>query len=219
MSDSINLQATIRPNVGKGAARAIRKQELVPGVIYGAGEPPQPLAVKFSELLKLLKAGKFKSTLIQLKIDDKLEKVICRDVQKDSVRNLPTHVDFLRLSESSRITLYIPVEFKNHATSPGIKRGGVLTVVRPEVELLVNASDIPSELQVDLNNFELGDTINISDIELPSGSETTIQGRDFVIANIQSPSGLKSTENEEEVGEEVADNNTQDTNSEESAQK
>ena len=90
--------------------------------------------------------------------------------------------------------------------------------MRPEVELLVNASDIPSELQVDLNNFELGDTINISDIELPSGSETTIQGRDFVIANIQSPSGLKSTENEEEVGEEAADDNTQDTKSEDSAQ-
>ena len=219
MSDTINLQATIRSNVGKGAARATRKQELVPGVIYGAGEPPLPLAVKFSELLKLLKAGKFKSTLIQLKIEDKLEKVICRDVQKDSIKNLPTHVDFLRLSESSRITLYIPVEFKNQATSPGIKRGGVLTVVRPEVELLVNANDIPSELEVDLNNFELGDTINISDINLPSGSETTIQGRDFVIANIQSPSGLKSTESEEETDEEVAVDGDQETDSEGSDQK
>ena len=215
MSDTINLQATIRSDVGKGAARATRNQELVPGVIYGAGKPPQPLAVKFSELLKLLKAGKFKSTLIELKIEDKLEKVICRDVQKDSVRNLPTHVDFLRLSESSRITLYIPVEFKNQATSPGIKRGGVLTVVRPEVELSVNASAIPSELVVDLNNFELGDTINISDIELPSGSETTIQGRDFVIANIQSPSGLKSSESDEETNEEVADEGVQDASSDE----
>ena len=219
MSDTINLQATIRSNVGKGAARATRKQELVPGVIYGAGESPQPLAVKFSELLKLLKAGKFKSTLIQLKIDDKLEKVICREVQKDSVRNLPTHVDFLRLSESSRITLYIPVEFKNQATSPGIKRGGVLTIVRPEVELLVNANAIPSELEVDLNNFELGDTINISDIKLPSGSETTIQGRDFVIANIQSPSGLKSSESEEETEQEATNEGAQDTNSQESDQK
>ena len=131
--------------------------------------------------------------------------MICRDVQKDTLRNLPTHVDFLRLSETSRINLFIPVDFKNQATSPGIKRGGVLTVVRPEVELIVNANEIPSELEVDLNDFELGDTINISNINLPEGAETTIQGRDFVIANIQSQSGLKSAEDEEDTPETEAE--------------
>jgi len=205
MSDMISLEASVRPNVGKGAARAARRQQLVPGIIYGAGASPQALTVKFNELFKLLKAGKFKSTLIELKLGDKSEKVICRDVQKDTLRNLPTHVDFLRLSETSRINLFIPVEFKNQATSPGIKRGGVLTVVRPEVELIVNATEIPSQLEVDLNDFELGDTINISNINLPEGAETTIQGRDFVIANIQSPSGLKSAEDEEDSPETEAE--------------
>lgn len=192
MSDIITLEATARPEVGKGAARAARRQQLVPGIIYGSGLSPQALTVKFNELLKLLKAGKFKSTLIELKIKDNIEKVICRDIQKDTVKDLPTHVDFLRLSETSRINLFIPVEFKNQITSPGLKKGGVLTVVRPEVELVVNANDIPSELEVDMNEFELGDTITISNIKLPKDAEPTIKGRDFVIANIQSPSGLKS---------------------------
>ena len=218
MSDTINLQAELRSNVGKGAARSVRRQQLIPGVIYGAGKSPQPLTVKFNELFKLLKAGKFKSTLIELKIEDRIEKVICRDVQKDIVKNLPTHVDFLRLSETSRINLFIPVEFKNQSTSPGIKRGGVLTVVRPEVELIVNANAIPSELEVDLNDFELGDTINISNISLPKGVETTIQGRDFVIANIQSPSGLKSAEDEadeaKETGEDAEENSNEDVEKE-----
>ena len=218
MSDTISLQAELRSNVGKGAARSVRRQQLIPGVMYGAGKSPQPLTVKFNELFKLLKAGKFKSTLIELKIEDKIEKVICRDVQKDIVKNLPTHVDFLRLSETSRINLFIPVEFKNHSTSPGIKRGGVLTVVRPEVELIVNANEIPSELEVDLNDFELGDTINISNISLPKGVETAIQGRDFVIANIQSPSGLKSAEDEadgtEETGEDAEENSNEDVEQE-----
>jgi len=218
MSDTINLQAELRSNVGKGAARSVRRQKLIPGVIYGAGKSPQPLTVKFNELFKLLKAGKFKSTLIELKIEDRIEKVICRDVQKDIVKNLPTHVDFLRLSETSRINLFIPVEFKNHSTSPGIKRGGVLTVVRPEVELIVNANAIPSELEVDLNEFELGDTINISNISLPKGVETAIKGRDFVIANIQSPSGLKSAEDEadgaEETGEDAEENSNEDVEKE-----
>ena len=218
MSDTINLQAELRSNVGKGAARSVRRQKLIPGVIYGAGKSPQPLTLKFNELFKLLKAGKFKSTLIELKIEDRIEKVICRDVQKDIVKNLPTHVDFLRLSETSRINLFIPVEFKNQSTSPGIKRGGVLTVVRPEVELIVNASAIPSELEVDLNEFELGDTINISNISLPEGVETAIQGRDFVIANIQSPSGLKSAEDEadeaKETGEDAEENSNEDVEKE-----
>ena len=133
----------------------------------------------------------------------------------NSLKNLPTHVDFLRLSDTSRINLFIPVEFRNQSTSPGLKKGGVLTVVRQEVELIVKANEIPSELEVDLNNFELGDTINISDIVLPEGAETTIQGRDFVIANIQSPSGLKSAEDEEELQGEATEEGTEEVAEEE----
>ena len=211
MAEMIALDANIRIGTGKGAARSARRQSLVPGVVYGAGTDPQTINVKLNELLKLLKAGKFKSTLINLTLDGKPEKVICRDVQRNVVNDLPTHIDFMRLSDSANINLFIPVNFDNQTTCPGIKRGGVLTVVRPDVELVVQALNIPTQLNVDLNNFELGDTIHISDIKLPEGTKPTITGRDFVIANIQAPSGLKSTDNEqsEEVEEETTDTEEQ----------
>ena len=205
MAETIALGAIVRLGTGKGAARSARRQNLVPGVVYGAGNEPQPINVKLNELLKLLKAGKFKSTLISLTLDGKSERVICRDVQRNVVNDLPTHIDLMRLSDSASINLFIPVNFENQATCPGIKRGGVLTVVRPDVELIVPALNIPEQLTVDLNNFELGDTIHISDIKLPEGTKPTITGRDFVIANIQAPSGLKSSDNEasEEIEEET----------------
>ena len=205
MAETIALGAIVRLGTGKGAARSARRQGLVPGVVYGAGNEPQPINVKLNELLKLLKAGKFKSTLISLTLDGKSEKVICRDVQRNVVNDLPTHIDLMRLSDSASINLFIPVNFENQATCPGIKRGGVLTVVRPDVELIVPALNIPEQLTVDLNNFELGDTIHISDIKLPEGTKPTITGRDFVIANIQAPSGLKSSDNEasDEIEEET----------------
>ena len=208
MADTISLTATKRDQTGKGAARAARRENLVPGVIYGAGVDPQPINVKHNELVKLLKAGKFMSTLINLTSDGKSENVICRGIQRNVVNDLPTHIDFMRLSEKANINLFIPVFFDNQATCPGIRRGGVLTVVRTDVELIVPASSIPNQLIVDLNNFELGDTITISDISLPEGTKPTITGRNFVIANIQAPSGLKSSENdveEEEPSEEITE--------------
>ena len=208
MAETKALEATVRIGTGKGAARSARRQSLVPGVVYGAGVNPQSINVKLNELLKSLKAGKFKSTLINLTLDGKQEKVICRDVQRNVVNDLPTHIDFMRLSDTANINLFIPVNFDNQSTCPGIKRGGVLTVVRPDVELIVPALNIPEELNVDLNNFELGDTIHISDINLPEGTKPTITGRDFVIANIQAPSGLKSSENEE--SEEIEQEETAD---------
>lgn len=208
MAETISLNATKRDRTGKGAARAARRENLVPGVIYGAGTDPQPINVKNNELLKLLKAGKFMSTLINLTSDGKSENVICRGIQRNVVNDLPTHIDFMRLSEKANINLFIPVFFDNQGSCPGIRRGGVLTVVRTDVELIVPAANIPNQLTVDLNNFELGDTITISDISLPEGTKPTITGRDFVIANIQAPSGLKSSENEaedEESAEETAE--------------
>ena len=196
MADNLSLTATVREGVGKGAAREARRNDLVPGIVYGGSEDPLNINVKFNELLKKLNAGKFMSTLINLSIEGKTIQVICRDIQKHIVKDLPTHLDFMRLSKTARIKLFIPVVFNNQDICKGIKRGGVLTVVRPEVELLVNAMEIPSALEVDIKDFEVGDTITISNINLPSGTETTIKGRDFVIANIQAPSGLKSSENE-----------------------
>ena len=196
MGDNLSLSATLRGSVGKGAARDARRNNLVPGIIYGGSEEPLSINVKFNELLKKLNAGRFMSTLINLTVEGKTIQVICRDIQKHIVKDLPTHLDFMRLSKTARIKLFIPVVFNNQDICKGIKRGGVLTVVRPEVELLVNAMEIPSALEVDIKDFEVGDTITISNINLPSGTETTIKGRDFVIANIQAPSGLKSSENE-----------------------
>ena len=198
MADNISLQVEARQETGKGAARALRRNNLVPGVIYGDKKDPQAIKVKFNELLKLLKRGRFMSTLINLDMKEKKEQVICRGVQKDVVKDLPTHIDFMRLSENASINLFIPIRFENQNICPGIKKGGVLTVVRPEVELIVKAKEIPSELLVDLSEFEMGDTITISNIALPKGATTTITGRDFVIANIQAPSGLKSAEDEAE---------------------
>ena len=205
MADSLVLNAIVRADMGKGAARAARRNNLVPGVIYGGSENPVSINVKFNELLKLLKKGRFMSTLIDLVIGNNKEQVICRNVQKNIVKDLPTHVDFMRLSENASINLFIPIQFQNQNVCPGIKKGGVLTVVRPEVELIVSAKEIPSELYVDLSEFELGDTINISNIKLPEGARPTITGRDFVIANIQAPSGLKSSEEEETTEENVED--------------
>ena len=196
MADDLSLSATVRESLGKGAAREARRNDLVPGVIYGGSEEPLNINVKFNELLKKLNAGRFMSTLINLTVEGKTMQVICRDIQKHIVKDLPTHLDFMRLSKTARIKLFIPVIFNNQDICKGIKRGGVLTVVRPEVELLVNAMEIPSALEVDIKDFGVGDTITISNIVLPSGTETTIKGRDFVVANIQAPSGLKSSENE-----------------------
>ena len=196
MGDNLSLTATLRESIGKGAARDARRNNFVPGVIYGGTEEPLNINVKFNELLKKLNAGRFMSTLINLTIEGKTIQVICRDIQKHIVKDLPTHLDFMRLSKTARIKLFIPVVFNNQDICKGIKRGGVLTVVRPEVELLVNAMEIPSALEVDIKDFEVGDTITISNISLPPGTETTIKGRDFVVANIQAPSGLKSSENE-----------------------
>lgn len=196
MAETPVLEAVARAGVGKGAARSARREGFVPGVIYGGGTAPQPINVKFNALLRHLKAGKFLSTLLNVKVDGQDNAVICRAVQRDVVKDLPVHVDFLRLGEKSRISLFIPVDFINREKSPGIKRGGVLTVVRQEVELMVTAGDIPERLIVDLDGSQVGDTIHISNIALPAGTRPVISDRDFVIANIQAPSGLKSADNE-----------------------
>ncbi len=186
-----------RAGTGKGAARAARRAEMVPGIVFGGDVDPLPIQIEFKVLLKKLKAGRFKSTLFNLKVDGHDDvRVICRDVQRDVVKDLPTHFDLMRLRRTTKVNLFIPVEFLNEETAPGLKKGGVLTVVRPEVELVVTAGDIPEKITVDLAEANIGDVINISDVALPAGAKPTID-RDFVIANISAPSGLKSSENEE----------------------
>jgi len=200
MAELPTIEATARAGVGKGAARQARREGFVPGVIYGAGEDPTAINIKQNVLLKSLQAGRFLSTLLNLKVDGKDTKVICKAVQRDIVRDLPTHADFQRLSDRSRISLFIPVEFANHEESPGLKRGGMLTVVRPEVELRVTAGSIPEKLTVDLTGLNLNDTVKISDITLPKGTRPTIMDRDFMIASISVPRGLAASDDDDEDG-------------------
>lgn len=194
-----DFNATVRAGTGKGAARQARRDGLVPGVVYGGGEAPQAINVPFNVLFKQLKAGRFMSTLLNLKIDGHDDfRVICRGVQRDVVKDLPTHIDLMRLHRDTRINLFIPVEFINEETSEGLKKGGTLTTVRSEVELKVTAGNIPESLIVDLENLDIGDIVHISDIEMPEGSRPMITDRDFVIANITEPSALKSEDEEAE---------------------
>lgn len=210
MADMPVLEASARSGTGKGAARTARREGLVPGVVYGGGKDPVSINVKHNVLLKSLKAGKFMATLINLRVDGEDNTVICRAVQRDVVKDLPVHVDFLRLSERSRINLMIPVEFLNEETAPGIKKGGMLTVVRPEVELKVRASNIPDKITVDLAEAVIGDTIKISDVTLPEGAKPTITDRDFMIANIAAPKGFSASDDDEGDGEEGTEEGGED---------
>ena len=192
-----DLIAEVRTGTGKGAARQARRESYVPGIVYGGGKDPQPINIKYNYLLKKLKAGRFLSTLFNLKVEGQEDvRVICRNVQRDVVKDLPTHLDLMRLRRTSRVNLFIHVTFENHEASPGLKRGGTLTVVRPEVELEVTAGDIPDHITVDLTGKQIGDVIHINDVALPEGAKPTID-RNFVIANISAPSGLRSDDNAE----------------------
>ncbi|NQY60399.1 50S ribosomal protein L25/general stress protein Ctc [Cognatishimia sp.] len=205
-----DLHAEVRTGTGKGAARQARRDGFVPGVVYGGDADPIAINIPFNVLFKKLKDGRFLSTLFNLKVEGQEDvRVICRNVQRHTVKDLPTHLDLLRLRRTSKINLFIPVEFVNEEEAPGIKKGGVLTVVRSEVELNVTAGDIPEKIVVDLAGKEVGDVLTISAVELPAGAKPTID-RDFVIANISAPSSLRSSDSDDEgegeavEGEEVA---------------
>ena len=196
-----DLHALERAGTGKGAARAARRDGMVPGIVFGGGTDPLPISVPFNVLLKKLKEGRFKSTLYNLKVDGHDDvRVICRDVQRDVVRDLPTHIDLMRLRRNTKINLFIPVEFLNQDNAPGIKMGGFLNVVRGEIELLVTAGEIPESITIDLDGKEIGDTVTISQVELPEGAKPTIS-RDFVICNIAAPTTMTAEEEAEEEGE------------------
>ena len=189
-----DFNAVVRTGTGKGAARQARREGYVPGIVYGDGKEPVALNINYHYLLKRLKQGRFLQTLLNLKVEGQPDvHVICRGVQRDVVKDLPTHVDFMRIHDESRINLFIHVDFINAEASPGLKRGGTLTIVRHEVELEVLAGDIPDHITVDLTGKQIGDVIHINDIELPKGTRPTI-ARNFAVANIAAPSGLAATE-------------------------
>ncbi|WP_430463681.1 50S ribosomal protein L25/general stress protein Ctc [Tabrizicola sp.] len=188
--------AAVRTGTGKGAARQARREGYVPAIVYGDGKEPVALNIAYNYLIKRLKQGRFLQSLFNLKVEGQEDvHVVCRGVQRDVVKDLPTHVDFLRIHDDSKIELFIHVEFINHEAAPGLKRGGTLTVVRSEVELEVTAGDIPDHITVDLTGKQIGDVIHINDITLPAGAKPTI-ARNFVVANIAAPSGLAASAEE-----------------------
>ena len=191
-----DLHATVRTGTGKGAARASRRNGNVPGIVFGGDTDPLPIDIPFNVLFKRLKAGRFKSTLFNMKVEGHDDvRVICRDVQRHVVKDLPTHIDFMRLRRTTKINLFIAVEVAGEDVAPGLRKGGVLTLIRPEVELVVTAGDIPDHITIDISEMEIGDNITISSVKLPEGAKPTID-RDFVIAQISAPAGLSSSDDD-----------------------
>ena len=191
MSDIVVMPAVARDRAGKGPARAARRAGQVPGVIYGAKKDPNMIAVEERLLNKLLHQGGFFSTLFDVKVDGKAERVLARDVQFDPVTDKPVHIDFLRVSATTSVHVEVAVHFINEDKSPGLRGGGVLNVVRHEVELTCRADAIPQHIEVDLSGLDIGDGVHISMIKLPDGVHPTITDRDFTIATIAAPTVVR----------------------------
>lgn len=201
MSEVLTLAAEARDRAGKGASRAMRREGRVPAVIYGNKEAALSIHVEEKRLTKMLHTGHFMNSVVEIEIDGKTHRTLPRDVQFHPVTDRPIHVDFLRVSGDSLITVNVPVRFENEGASPGLKRGGVLNVVRHEIEVKVPADAIPDDIVVDVSGFDVGDSIHISAVKLPTGVKPVID-RDFTIATIAAPSGLKSQEAAEEAAAE-----------------
>lgn len=182
------LKATARPRAGKGAARAVRREGQVPGVIYGDGKPPLTIAVEHSLLRQSIFAGHFLTTIYDLEISGEKHRVIPRDYQLDPVKDLPLHVDFLRLGEGARIRVRVPVHVKNTEQAPGVKRGGTVSIVEHSVELMCPADAIPAEIEVDLTGLEMNRSVHLSDLKLPENVQPGTR-RDVTLVTIVAPSG------------------------------
>lgn len=188
MSDTLHLSAETRDRAGKGASRALRRDGRVPAVIYGNKQEPQSIHVNARELMKQLMTGHFMNSVIMVDVGGTQIRTLAKDVSFDVVSDQPIHVDFLRISKNASVTVAVPVVFVNEDDAPGIKQaGGVLNVVRHEIELVVDASNIPAEITIDLTGREVGDSIHISDVTLPNGAEPALDDRDFTIATIVPP--------------------------------
>jgi large subunit ribosomal protein L25 len=194
MSDALTLPAESRERAGKGASRALRREGRVPAVIYGGKEEPQPIHVEAKLLSLQLGTGHFMNSIVMIEVDGKSVRTLPKDVAFHPVTSRPIHVDFLRLAKDAKVDVNVPVVFINEDASPGLKRGGVLNVVRHELELVCDADKIPAEVQIDVTGREVGDSIHISHVTLPEGSASKIDDRDFTIATIVAPSALKKAD-------------------------
>ena len=201
MSEALTLPAELRERAGKGASRELRRDGRVPAVIYGGKEDPVAIHVEAKELVRQLGTGHFMNSIVMVEVGGKAVRVLPKDVALHPVTDRPLHVDCLRLAKDSKIHVEVPVVFINEEASPGLKKGGVLNVVRHELELVCESDKIPDDIQLDLTGLDLGDSIHISQITLPAGSVSAITDRDFTIATVVAPSGLRSEAAEAEGGE------------------
>tara|TARA_B100000575_G_C23098906_1_gene633931 strand:+ start:928 stop:1665 length:738 start_codon:yes stop_codon:yes gene_type:complete len=199
-----NLKATKRESTSSGSNNRLRSQGFIPAILYGGKDANQNISVKEKEVKSLVYSDTFLSKVLELDIDGKKEKVIPRDVAFHVVSEEPIHIDFMRIVAGKKIELEIPVKFINHPDSPGLKRGGVLNIVRRKVELKCPAENIPNEIVVDLAGTDIGTSIKISSVKLGSDVVPTITDRDFVIATVASPTVIKEPEKPAE-GEAAAD--------------
>jgi large subunit ribosomal protein L25 len=184
MAEAIELKAWARQSTGKGGARQVRRDGRIPGIVYGGKEDPQNIALDPKAISKQLETGHFQSTIFTLDVEGTKTRVIPRGVQLDPVRDFPLHVDFMRLAKDALVTVDVPVHFLNEGASPGLKRGGVLNIVRHDIPVRCPADTIPNHFDVDLTGIEIGDSIHISAIALPEGVTPTITDRDFTVATV-----------------------------------
>jgi large subunit ribosomal protein L25 len=203
MSEALTLSAEARERAGKGASRAMRREGRVPAVIYGNKQEPISIHVEEKALMKMLNTGHFMNSVVMIDTNGQTTRTLPKDVQFHPVTDRPMHVDFLRISEHAQIHVNVPVHFSDEELSPGIKRGGVLNIVVHDLGLIVDAAEIPEEIVISLAGLDVGDTIHLSQVTLPSGAKAEDEPS-LTIATIVAPSALKSTEGEGETGGEEA---------------
>jgi large subunit ribosomal protein L25 len=201
MSEQLTLPAEARDRAGKGASRALRREGRVPAVVYGEKKEPLSIHVEEKLLSKMLSSGHFMNSVIMIDFQGKPHRTLPKAIDFHPVSSKPVHVDFLRIGEHTKVTVGVPVRFDNEDDSPGLKRGGVLNVVQHELELTCDAASIPNEIHIDLTGLEIGDTVHISQVNLPEGVKPTNEDEDFTVATIVAPSAMKAEEEEEAAPE------------------
>jgi len=198
MSEAARITAEARSKVGKGTARALRREGRIPAVIYGLKKDPEAVSVAFRDIQKMIEQGHVNNQLYEISVGATSQSVLARDVHLDPVTDRPIHVDFQRIDSKARVKVDVPVHFLNQDISPGLKRGGVLNVVRHDLELYCPATEIPHQIDIDLAEAEIGDSIHISAVKLPEGVEPAITDRDFTIATVAAPTVMPDRDIEEE---------------------
>ena len=199
MSEALTLPAETRERAGKGASRALRREGRVPAVVYGGNEEALSIHVEEKELRRQLGTGHFFNSVVEVEVGGKKLRTLPKDVAFHPVTERPLHVDFLRVSKNAKVHVNVPVVFANEEASPGLKKGGVLNIVKHELDLVCEAGNIPDDIVIDVTGTEVGDSIHISNVKLPKGVESGITDRDFTIATIVAPSSLKSEAGDNET--------------------